>query len=53
MLLVTGGDVARILIQHEISDPSPGGKLATWIESVKRGPTGSAAAPCPPSGFRL
>ena len=36
VLLVTGGDVARILIQNEIVDPSPGGKLAGWIESVKQ-----------------
>lgn len=36
VLLVTGGDIARILIHHEIVDLSARGKLAAWIEQVKR-----------------
>jgi hypothetical protein len=35
VLLVTGGDVARILIQNELTDLSPGGKLTVWLDSVR------------------
>ncbi len=35
VLLVTGGDIARILIKHELADLSSNGKLAAWIDTMK------------------
>jgi len=36
VLLVSGGDIARLLLQKELSDTAPGGKLSTWIAAVKQ-----------------
>lgn len=36
VLLISGGDIARLLISKEMGDPRPGGKLATWVEQIKR-----------------
>jgi hypothetical protein len=35
VILLSGGDVARLLIAKEMGDCTAGGKLATWITSIK------------------
>ncbi len=35
VLLVSGDDIARLLISKDFDDLSPGGRLSEWIDSVR------------------
>ena len=51
VILVSGGDIARILIAREIEDPAPTGKLGAWLDSVKS--RASAGPTAPKSHWKL
>jgi len=35
ILLLSGGDIARLLISREMDDPVEGGRLSIWIEAIQ------------------
>jgi hypothetical protein len=35
VLLISGGDIARILLKAELGDTSPCGKLEVWLKGIR------------------
>jgi hypothetical protein len=45
VILISGGDIARLLISHELEDASSTGKLGAWISLIRARASGGVIPP--------